>query len=145
MLLRTAFVLPMPFNGGNHFLLRTFNTGRYERLISACLLDFLLTNKLFEAFLRCEFKDVPGERQVSRGRYRIFSSKLPGLVINAKTWRQVVFPGSELEMSIIMVFVGQSGDSCPRQGCLGHFKSQNGNTLKTWYFSPLLSLKMQNS
>ena len=119
MLLRTEFDLPTPSNGENNFPLRTSNTGRYLHLMSACLLDYCwLISKLFEAFLQCEFKDVPVERQANCGWCRIFSAKLPGLIINTKTWRQVVFTTSELEMSIIIVFVGQSDVSCPRQAVL---------------------------
>jgi hypothetical protein len=70
--------------------------------------------------LQCDFKGKPGESKVRNGRYLIMNSKLPGEAIQPKDWSKLVFPGSEIHMSVLLARTYRNGSLCPRVGCSGN-------------------------
>lgn len=69
--------------------------------------------------LLCEFKGKPGEMKVRNCRYLILNTKIPGEIITRDDWSKLVLPGSEINMSILLSGVYDSGTNCPRTGCFG--------------------------
>jgi hypothetical protein len=64
--------------------------------------------------LKVKFKDLPGERSVKSGQYVMLDTARRDHVIDVHFWKQSVFPGSSITMSV--VFTGQHfiRGVCPR-------------------------------
>ncbi|KAK2764930.1 hypothetical protein FQN54_008627 [Arachnomyces sp. PD_36] len=84
--------------------------------------------EVFESMLRCSFEGKPGENKVRRGRYLILDAKLPGEGLSHKDWENLVFPGSEIYMSIILTGAYGTKTQCPRERCLGVARGNNTAT-----------------
>lgn len=75
--------------------------------------------QVFQAFLKCEFENLPGELNIRRGLYHIVDAKFATRVTGEIAWKQGVFPGRKLHMSVIIESFRRRGSSCPRQQCPG--------------------------
>jgi hypothetical protein len=72
---------------------------------------------IFEAMLRCKFKQLPGEKLVEQGRYHLLDTKRKGLAIDRSRWERSVFPGAGISMSMIILGMLFNQGSCPRVTC----------------------------
>jgi len=72
---------------------------------------------IFEAMLRCEFKQLPGEKLVAQGRYHLLNAKRKDLVIDQSRWERSVFPGASISMSMVILDMLFNKGSCPRVAC----------------------------
>jgi hypothetical protein len=72
---------------------------------------------IFEAMLRCQFKQLPGEKLVEQGRYHLLDTKRKDLVIDRSRWERSVFPGTGISMSMIILGMLFNKGSCPRVTC----------------------------
>ncbi|PMD62077.1 uncharacterized protein K444DRAFT_525361 [Hyaloscypha bicolor E] len=72
---------------------------------------------IFEAMLRCRFKQLPGEKLVEQGRYHLLDTKRKDLVIDRSRWERSVFPGTGISMSMIILGMLFNKGSCPRVTC----------------------------
>ncbi|KAI9702790.1 MAG: hypothetical protein M1836_008004 [Candelina mexicana] len=93
--------------------------GRIHSLQYAYFRDWTV----FEAMLRVKFKAVPGEYSVSKGQYRIVNT-VNGRCISQQNWNNLVFPGTQVAMSIIMEQLLSPDGRCPRPKCRGKAASQ---------------------
>jgi hypothetical protein len=92
------------------------------KLTKSLFESFSLTvpaNQVFEQMLLCSFKGKPGEIKVRNGRYFILNTRIPGEIITRDDWRKLVFPGSQIHMSILLARVYGDGSNCLRPGCSG--------------------------
>ena len=71
----------------------------------------------FEGFIRAEFKNVPGERKVMENQYHLVDMQRQGALIKPEDWNRSVFPGSKIQMSIILSLLRRQGSRCPRPSC----------------------------
>ncbi|OAL48500.1 hypothetical protein IQ07DRAFT_102796 [Pyrenochaeta sp. DS3sAY3a] len=71
----------------------------------------------FEGLLRAEFHGLPGESKVTSGDYHLISRTGQTQFITKENWRNAVFPGSSLVMSMIMKQVAIRHLTCPRPSC----------------------------
>jgi hypothetical protein len=72
---------------------------------------------IFEAMLRCQFKQLPGEKLVEQGRYHLLDTKRKDLVIDQSRWKRSVFPSTGISMSMVILSVLFNKGSCPRVTC----------------------------
>jgi hypothetical protein len=87
---------------------------------------------VFEPLLRCEFKALPGEKRVLSGHYYILNAKRKDMVIKQERWKQSVFPGSHVSMSMIIVGQIFKEDYYPRS-CGGEYSlPNNGSRTINW-------------
>lgn len=89
---------------------------------------------IFESMLRCKFKDFPAYESVMRGDYVIMDTRRSGRIVLKSAWRRSVFPGSILDMSVIIELLGASkarGNKCSRPICDGNGMLESGITM-TW-------------
>ncbi|KAH6682719.1 hypothetical protein B0J14DRAFT_131088 [Halenospora varia] len=87
---------------------------------------------IFESMLRCKFKDFPAYESVMRGDYVIMDTRRSGRIVLKSAWRRSVFPGSVLDMSVIIELLGASkarGNKCPRPICDGNGMLESGITM----------------
>jgi hypothetical protein len=75
--------------------------------------------EVFEAMLKCEFRDIPGLQKVEAGFYLIMNSNAPGLFIIRDDWSYHVLPGANLNMSMLVTLGRETGQRCPRSTCRG--------------------------
>lgn len=69
--------------------------------------------------LQCKFKGFPGESKVIMGEYLIMNSKAPYQIINRQSWGRTIFPGSSIDMSMLLSALRMNGDRCPQSSCPG--------------------------
>jgi hypothetical protein len=80
--------------------------------------EFFQHWEVFESMLKCDFMQKPGEQLVIQGQYHLLKgSRTKELIINKNRWDQVVFPGSNISMSIIIVELLFREGLCPRFAC----------------------------
>jgi hypothetical protein len=72
---------------------------------------------IFEAMLRWQFKQLPGEELVEQGRYHLLDTKRKDLVIDRSRWERSVCPGTGISMSMIILGSLFNKTSCPRVTC----------------------------
>jgi hypothetical protein len=72
---------------------------------------------VFESMLKCEFKNLPGERRVLKRQFRILNTRNPNLFIDEAKWERSIFPGSQITMSMVMYGLLFQAGKCPRPGC----------------------------
>jgi hypothetical protein len=70
---------------------------------------------VFEASLRCTFADTPGMKKVLDGHF-VLTTAAPARTLTASNWTQLVKPGLEIRMSIIIKTMSTAEWQCPR-GC----------------------------
>jgi hypothetical protein len=70
---------------------------------------------VFETSLRCTFADRPGMKKVLDG-YFVLTTAAPFRTLTASNWTQLVKPGFEIRMSIIIKTLSTAERQCPR-GC----------------------------
>ena len=88
----------------------------------------------FEAFLRVQFKDKPGESKVVNGRYHIIDLDKHGSIVEKEHWRRTIRRGSKLTMSMVMSLVKTIPGRCPRHNCLGtRFTVCEASGALIWY------------
>jgi hypothetical protein len=73
--------------------------------------------QIFETFLKGEFGNAPGRRQVLAGQYTIADARNPGVIVTKDNWSQVVFPGAQITMSVILSMLRLQVGKCPRPSC----------------------------
>ena len=73
--------------------------------------------EVFESMLRCDFSSLPGEALVLTGRYHLMRGTQQSRIISKEEWNQAVFPGADLNMSMIVESEELDEDTCPRPGC----------------------------
>jgi hypothetical protein len=98
---------------------------------------------VFMARLRCEFKNVPGEKKVLLEQFRIFSQKHCNNFLTEDNWEHAVEPGSKIAMSILLNSHGSKGDICPRCGTIK--TEMDAADLSKWYVSSLMNKLMLTS
>ncbi|KAF2262433.1 ankyrin [Lojkania enalia] len=89
--------------------------------------------EVFEAMLLCQFKATPGEGKVVRGEYRIFNSKQSGVAISMHDWKRRIFPGTNLDMSMVMLMTRYTTETCPRPFCTGIGRKIEGKNAEVPY------------
>jgi hypothetical protein len=72
---------------------------------------------VFQSMLKCEFEALPGESRVLQGQFHIINARRKTQIISPEQWSQIVFPGSEISMSIIIDKLPLKRGICPRPGC----------------------------
>jgi len=72
---------------------------------------------MFESFVRHRFKDLPGARMVTQGRYCIRLNGNQQATVTNESWSRQVFPGTVLQMAVILPSVRLNAGECPRPGC----------------------------
>jgi hypothetical protein len=70
---------------------------------------------VFEISLRCTFADAPGMKKVLDGHF-VLTTTAPVRTLTASNWTQLVKPGLEIHMSIIIKTMSTAKSQCPR-GC----------------------------
>jgi hypothetical protein len=95
---------------------------------------------VFMARLRCEFKNLPGERKVLLEQFRIFKQKRCNEFLTKDNWERDIRPGSKVAMSILLDSHGNKGDTCPR--CETIKADMDVKALSQWYVSSLVSKLM---
>ena len=81
--------------------------------------DYFRHWDVFDSMLRCEFKGLPGEQKVIGGAYVLMNSQLHGVTIRKESWQRMVFPGTQIKMSVILETFEVVGGFCPRPFCPG--------------------------
>lgn len=81
--------------------------------------ELMKLHQPFEAFLRVQFKDKPGESKVVNEQYHIIDLDNQGSIVEKEHWRRTIRRGSKLTMSMVMSLVKTSPGRCPRHKCLG--------------------------
>lgn len=76
----------------------------------------------FRAMLEGEFRNCPGEEEVSRGQYRLMDSRSKEVVLLAKNWEETVFPGTKILMAILVRHLNGLRGPCPRIDCPGNLE-----------------------
>ena len=87
--------------------------------------------QIFEALLRHEFRNFPGELNVRQGQFYIVNSNRRSLTVPKDEWERYIFPGTNIEMSMV-VSKSQMDDKCPRPGCQGRNTRNAGSNIVTW-------------
>lgn len=72
---------------------------------------------MFDAMLRVDFKDRPGEEDINQGRFYILNDTNQQQIMSKGNWEQTVFPGTTVVMSMILSLVKILGKICPKPGC----------------------------
>lgn len=70
--------------------------------------------EIFDAMLKCVFKDMPGEEYVELDKYLIFDSQTGGRPIDKGTWKRAIRPKSRIKMSIIISKQHLDNAQCPK-------------------------------
>ena len=78
--------------------------------------ETLLLGQVFEALLKAQFQKRPGEDNIRTGNFCLFSDKAQSRLVKKDDWSRVVFPGTRLLMSMILLSVSVFDKMCPR-GC----------------------------
>jgi DNA-binding XRE family transcriptional regulator len=73
--------------------------------------------EVFESMLKVKFKDLPGERSVKNGQYVMLDTTRRDHAIDVHFWKQSVFPGSSITMSVIVTGQHFIRGACPRPDC----------------------------
>ena len=81
--------------------------------------DYFRHWDVFDAMLRCEFKDLPGEQKVRGGDYVLMNSQVQGMTIGKEAWQRMVFPGTKIRMSVVLETFQVVGNFCPKPNCPG--------------------------
>ena len=108
--------------------------------------DYFRNWDVFETFLKGEFRDAPGKRQVLAGQYTISDPR--GTLVTKENWSQFIFPGSEITMSVILTMLRLQIGKCPRPSC-GQVSTFDGESASLMqcpscglrYFPPTTELK----
>lgn len=74
--------------------------------------------RTFEMSLHCIFEKVPGMQKVLAGEYVLTRSK-HSVLVTANNWGDIVRPGDEVKMSILISHIERDEENCPR-GCISH-------------------------
>lgn len=72
---------------------------------------------MFDAMLRVDFKDRPGEDNIKQGRFYILNDTNQQEIMSKSNWEQTIFPGTAVVMSMILSLVRILGEICPKPGC----------------------------
>lgn len=88
--------------------------------------------QVFEAFLKSNFKGLPGEGKIISGDYYLLDSNIRGLIINKAHWERLVFPGRKVSMSILIKALSRDERTCPRPGCAGKSASAADQQTVLW-------------
>ena len=72
---------------------------------------------VFATLLKCEFEGTLGENLVQQNQYRILDSRIRGHAIDASTWSNEVYPGSQIKMSMVLAEASFESGRCPRDWC----------------------------
>ena len=124
LLLRVQSSMPKQLDNGDQFHFEDV-LGRTKTLPY----EYFRHWEVFESMLRCEFKGFPGEAKVLQGQYLLLDSTLEKNEIDRDAWRQRVFPGSRVKMSVLMQHLGATSGSCPRPSCNGRVDGLRGLTV----------------
>jgi len=82
---------------------------------------------VFRAFLRTEFRGLPGEQQVLTKQYTIMDTRNDDVSIEDDAWGVVVFPGATLVMTVLVEILmanRKTAANCPRLTCTGQGRLQ---------------------
>ena len=73
-----------------------------------------------DRFLRHRFQGLRGEDRINDGEYILLNARYGGGEIHPEAWSHTVFPGSKVNVSIIMESLHAiHQDGCPRTGRSG--------------------------
>ena len=86
---------------------------------------------VFESMLKCEFQNLPGEKRVLNGEYQILDARR-GINIDRRKWNSQVFPGSDIDMCMIVRGNVFSEGLCPRPGCGRQNVPEKTGDFVTW-------------
>lgn len=75
--------------------------------------------KVFRSMLECVFEDLPGWDKILSGNYRILNVKFQDKILCERNWRESVFPGTKLVMSVGISRRTHGFDLCPIPKCHG--------------------------
>ncbi|KAE8454415.1 hypothetical protein EG329_000037 [Mollisiaceae sp. DMI_Dod_QoI] len=107
-------ILRQPLLGKADSILFTDALGRTRTLPY----EFFQHWEVFEPMLRCDFKQKPGEQLVIQGQYHLLNgSRTKEVIINKDRWDRVVFPRSNISMSMIIAGLLFQEGICPRFAC----------------------------
>lgn len=93
--------------------------------------------QVLKAFIRAEFKSLPGSAWVDRGRYSIMNST-HNRVLNELNWTGNVAPGTTVTMSMLLQQRIESSSNpseqrCPVSSCSGSWTKSLTQSWATWY------------
>lgn len=91
-----------------------------------------LLGQMFETLLNTQFQKRPGEDNVRTGSFCLFSDKAQSRLVKKEDWSRVVFPGTRLLMSMILLSVSVFDEMCPR-GCDMPGKKIQKSTSVVWW------------
>jgi len=106
-------ILRAPIFGNKDSLHFTDALGRAEQLPY----QYFRHWDIFEAMLRCKFKELPGEKLVAKGQYHILDMRRKHVVIDRSKWQRSVFPGVDITMSMAILGILFERGACPRVAC----------------------------
>lgn len=75
--------------------------------------------QIFEAMLRCEFRDMPGQQHVATRRYYLLKDDSRNSPVERRDWQSAVLPGTKIVMSMSIRQLKILATSCPRPLCGG--------------------------
>ncbi|MCJ1313124.1 hypothetical protein MMC25_006801 [Agyrium rufum] len=73
----------------------------------------------FEGLLRAKFRDRPGTDRVADGKFSLVHTKRPSISLNKDTWSQLISPGADIVMLMLLTEIKVQSSSCPRRSCSG--------------------------
>ena len=117
-----ALLLKMQTSMPQRMYLSRQNSVHFEDVLGRKKLlpyDYFRHWDVFDSMLRCEFKGLPGEQKVIGGNYVLMNSQLHGVTIGKESWQRMVFPGTEIKMSVVLETFEVVGGFCPRPNCPG--------------------------
>ncbi|KAH7126128.1 hypothetical protein EDB81DRAFT_860734 [Dactylonectria macrodidyma] len=111
--------------------------GRPPRVIHY---EYFKSFRMFQAFLREEFINLPGSTWVKHGRFLIMNHK-NNRVLDERTWSRLVTPGTTVTMSMVLrkkiqTFAKVDEQKCADTSCSGKWKTPESDS---WTTCPLCS------
>ncbi|KAJ4579705.1 hypothetical protein HRR86_003057 [Exophiala dermatitidis] len=100
--------------------------------------EFFQHIDMVDTFLRNHFKGLPGEDRVGQKAYVLLDMGSGGSEIAPEEWRNTIFPGAKVEMSILLENIYSSrGSRCPKADCSGCLSNMSArrrhcNTCSFW-------------
>ncbi|KAH8590658.1 hypothetical protein B0O99DRAFT_598908 [Bisporella sp. PMI_857] len=114
--------------------------GRAPRILPY---EYFRTFKMMQDFIEFEFKDLPGSSLVNKGRYMI-SRLADNQALDAISWSRIIVPGSEVEMSMILLGI-MGYDRCEVLDHMKHSKKRRLRVNRDRLFPTLEHLSANQS
>ncbi len=88
---------------------------------------------MFDAYVRHKFKDLPGEANITVGKYLISDNRSKKLCVGKDQWSQTFLPGAKLSMAVVLTELRGKPNRCPRDEEHRLSTSRSGeNVISSW-------------